>query len=150
MTTMTDTPFDPGLRPEHDKALAMLQHDIIAWFTTVAEDGTPHAVPVWFMWHEGRVVIFSEPDTVKVAHVRRGSRALVHLEAGGPHGDDVVILTGTAEIHADDSLTYLERFREAYVRKYDEAIEAFGTQPDAMLAKYSTVIVMTPEKVLAW
>lgn len=150
VTRMTDTPFDPGLRPEHEKALAMLEHDIIAWFTTVADDGTPHAVPVWFMWHGGRIVVFSEPDTVKVAHVRRGSRVLVHLEAGGAHGDDVVILTGTAEIASEDSLAYVQRFREAYIRKYAEAIEAFGMEPDAMLAKYSAVIVTTPEKVLAW
>lgn len=148
---MTDAAvFDPGVRPEHEKALDMLEHDTIAWFTTVAEDGTPHAVPVWFMWHDGRIVVFSEPDTVKVAHVRRGSRVLVHLQAGGRYGDDVVILTGTAEIADEAAVTYLDRFREEYTKKYDAAIEAFGMAPDEMLAKYSTVIVTTPEKVLAW
>ncbi|MET0296435.1 MAG: pyridoxamine 5'-phosphate oxidase family protein, partial [Microbacterium sp.] len=142
---MTDTKlFDPGVRPEHEKALGMLEKDVIAWFTTVAEDGSPHAVPVWFMWHEGRIVVFSEPDTVKVAHVRRGSRVLVHLEAGGPHGDDVVILSGSAEIDPSPSLEYVERFRDAYTKKYDEAIEAFGMAPDDLLAKYSAAIVMTP------
>lgn len=147
---MTETLFDPGLRSEHQKALDMLERDTIAWFTTVAEDGTPHAVPVWFMWHDGRIVVFSEPHTVKVAHVRRGSRVLVHLDAGGPHGDDVVILTGSAEIASEDATSYVDRFRDAYAKKYSEAIDAFGMAPDDLLAKYSAVIVTTPENVLAW
>ncbi|MET0811850.1 MAG: pyridoxamine 5'-phosphate oxidase family protein [Microbacterium sp.] len=146
---MTDTLLDPA-RPEHEKALRMLHDDRIAWFTTVAEDGTPHAVPVWFMWHDGRIVVFSEPDTVKVKHVRRGSRALVHLNAGGPYGDDVVVLSGSAVIDDEPAAAYLERFRAEYTAKYTEAIDAFGMAPEDLIAKYDTVLVVTPEHVLAW
>lgn len=146
---MSDVLLDPA-DSANAKAIGMLESDTIAWLTTVADDGTPHAVPVWFMWHDERVVVFSEPDTVKVRHIRRGSRALVHLNAGGPHGDDVVILTGTATIDDAPAATYVERFRDAYIEKYSDAIAAFGMAPDDLLAKYHAVIVMTPERVLAW
>lgn len=149
MPRMTDI-LDSS-RPEHEKARALLENDLIAWFTTTDDDGTPHAVPVWFMWHEGTVVVFSEPGTVKVRHVERGSRVLVHLNAGGPWGDDVVVLTGSAAISPLDATTFRkENFADAYDAKYSAAIEAFGMPPEALSEKYSTVLVFTPERVLAW
>jgi PPOX class probable F420-dependent enzyme len=136
--------------PEYEKARRMLQTDRIAWFTTVGEDGAPHAVPVWFFWHDGKVVVFSEPRTVKVRHVLRGSPVLVHLHAGGPFGDDVVILSGRAEVIVGGGADTLATFRDAYAEKYAEAIEAFGMPLDAITEKYSTTLTFTPERALAW
>lgn len=136
--------------PEYDKARGMLENDIIAWFTTIGDDGVPHAVPVWFFWHDGRILVFSQPETVKVQHVRAGSPVLVHLHAGGPHGDDVVILTGTAEVSARSAAEWTEEIREPYLAKYAEAIEGFGLPVEALNERYSAALVFTPEKILAW
>jgi PPOX class probable F420-dependent enzyme len=135
---------------EHDKTRRMLQNDLIAWFTTVDSGGRPHAVPVWFMWHGGALVVFSEPQTVKVSHVRAGSSVLVHLQAGGEYGDDVVILSGRAEISARSAGEVLDDFRDAYVAKYAGAIDDYGMPLEAVTEKYSTAIVFTPEHLLAW
>ena len=78
---MTGTPpfaLDPA-DPVHAEVLARLTTDQIGWFTTVRADGSPHAVPVWFLWHAGRLLVRSEPRTAKVSNVRRGSAALLHL-----------------------------------------------------------------------
>lgn len=136
--------------PGHEKTKRMLETDLIAWFTTVGGDGEPHAVPVWFFWHEGRVVVFSEPDTVKVRHVREGSPVLVHLHAGGPFGDDVVILHGRAEVSERDASTWLSEFRDGYAAKYADAIDSFGVPLDAIVEKFSTALVLTPERVQSW
>jgi PPOX class probable F420-dependent enzyme len=136
--------------PEYDKARRMLETDIIAWFTTVDADGAPHAVPVWFFWHEGRIVVFSQPHTVKVQHVKAGSPVLVHLQAGGPEGDDVVILSGSAEAHDGAAGEWLAKYADAYAAKYADAIEAFGMPAEAITDKYSTALVLTPENILAW
>ena len=136
--------------PIHAKALRMLDDDLIAWFVTTARDGSPRAVPVWFLWQGGRMVVMSEPETGKVAAIRRGAPVLMHLQAGGPFGDDVVILHGTAE-DAEQSLSeWLAANREAFVDKYDEAIDSYGAPMDAIAEKYSTVIVFTPTRVQAW
>ncbi|AXH34702.1 hypothetical protein DVJ78_04100 [Humibacter sp. BT305] len=135
---------------EHEKARRMLQEDLIAWFTTVADDGTPHAVPVWFFWDDGRAWVFSRPDTVKVKHVRAGSRVVLHLDAGGEFGDDVVILTGSAEIDPRGAAAVLAGFREAYERKYAAAIADYGMPLEQIGETFSTAIAFTPEKLQAW
>ncbi len=136
--------------PADAKALGMLEHDLIAWFATTAADGGLRAVPVWFFWDDGRVVVMSEPKTGKVAAVRRGAPVLLHLQAGGPYGDDVVILHGTAEIADESMSTWLEENREAFVAKYAAAIADYGTPVDDIAEKFSTVIVFTPERIQAW
>jgi PPOX class probable F420-dependent enzyme len=136
--------------PEHEKARRMLAHELIAWFTTVSPEGRPHAVPVWFFWHDGAAHVFSEPHTVKVRHVRAGSPVLLHLNAGGPFGDDVVILDGAAEVSDRDAASVLADFRDGYLEKYADAIADYGLPIEEIQAKFSAVLVFTPERLLTW
>lgn len=57
---MTENVLHPD-NPVHEKALGMLDRDLIAWMTTLGSDGSPRAVPVWFFWHDGMMSILSEP-----------------------------------------------------------------------------------------
>lgn len=146
---MTDTIFDES-DATHAKALGMLERDLFAWVTTVAADGSPRAVPVWFFWHDGILTILTEPDSHKVHHIRRGSPVLVHLNAGGQFGDDVVIMRGDAQLHPDAALAWLEDFGDAYQAKYADAIAAYGMPLEQIAAKFSTRIDFTPRHLLAW
>ena len=128
----------------------MLDRDLIAWITTLGSDGSPRAVPVWFFWHDGMMSILSEPGSHKVAHIRSDPRVLVHLHAGGPTGDDVVVLRGTATVTPDGAAEWIERFREPYTAKYAESIKAFGIPAEALAQKFSTLIEFRPQHLLAW
>lgn len=141
------TSESPALSP---KALGMLEHDLIAWIVTVDESGAPHAVPVWFFWHDARLVVFSEPDTQKVRHIRAGSRVLVHLQAGGEFGDDVLILHGDARIADAPASEVLSSFRDAYAEKYATAIADYGMGLEDIEQKFSTAIEFTPRRVQSW
>ncbi|MGC5171692.1 pyridoxamine 5'-phosphate oxidase family protein [Microbacterium sp. DT81.1] len=146
---MADNIFDPD-NPAHAKALGMLDRDLIAWITTLGSDGSPRAVPVWFLWHDGTISILSEPVSHKVTHIRSDPRVLVHLHAGGPTGDDVVVLRGTATLTPDGAAGWIERFREPYTAKYAESIAAFGIPAEALAQKFSTLIEFRPRHLLAW
>jgi PPOX class probable F420-dependent enzyme len=135
---------------EHEKARRMLETELIAWFTTVGADGVPHAVPVWFWWDGERAWVFSQPTTVKVKHVEAGSAVVLHLNAGGPFGDDVVILTGTAEVDPRGAKEVLAGFRDAYERKYEAAIADYGMPLDTIGETFSAALVFTPTKLQAW
>ncbi|WP_136709654.1 pyridoxamine 5'-phosphate oxidase family protein [Agromyces sp. H66] len=135
--------------PEREKAHGKLERDLICWFTTTYPDGRPHAVPTWFFRHDERLFVFSRPDAVKVAHVRRGSPVLVHLESGR-FGNDVVVLSGTAEISSRSTTEVLREFRDAYETKYAEAIADYGMSLDEIAELFSTAIVFTPERLMAW
>ncbi|MCR2809565.1 MULTISPECIES: pyridoxamine 5'-phosphate oxidase family protein [unclassified Microbacterium] len=134
----------------HVKALRMLERDLIAWIVTLAADGSPRAVPVWFFWHDGVLTILSEPDSHKVENIRRGSPVLVHLDAGGQFGDDVVVLRGDAHLAPGTGVEWLGRFREPYLGKYAEAIADYGMPADAIAERFSTRIDFTPTHLLAW
>ena len=66
MTEKAPLALDPA-DPVHADVLARLASDHIGWFTTVRADGSPHAVPVWFLWHDGRVLEISDAYTAKYA-----------------------------------------------------------------------------------
>lgn len=136
--------------PAHAKALRMLEHELIAWFVSIAKDGAPRAVPVWFYWDDGRLFVFSEPTAGKVAHVRRGSPVLVHLNAGGPFGDDVVILHGTAEISPRSTAEWLVDYGEPFGAKYAAAIEDYGSPLPQIGETFDTLIEFTPRRLQAW
>lgn len=126
-----------------------LDTDTIGWLTTIRRDGRPHAVPVWFLWHAGAVLIMSEPDTVKVKNIRRNPHALIHLHAD-PSGNGVVVLDGRATISDRTSIQWLAEIRESYAAKYADAMVAFGMGLDDIAATFSTVIVLTPQSLTAW
>ena len=56
-----------------------LRSERVVWLTTVSRDGTPQPRPVWFFWDGQSVVIYSEPDTYKVRHIRRNPRVSLHF-----------------------------------------------------------------------
>ena len=80
MTVPAPFVFDPGVRA-HARTLERLETEQVAWLGTIGRDGYPHAVPIWFLWQDGRALIMSEPETAKVRNIRAHDRVLLHLEA---------------------------------------------------------------------
>ena len=135
--------------PVHADVLARLATDHIGWLTTVRGDGSPHAVPVWFLWHDGRLLVMSEPRTAKVSNVRRGSPALLHLQTR-PDGNGVVVLSGPAVISDHTAPQWLSEIGEAYTAKYAEAMVAYGMGLEPIAAKFHVVIELEPTDLQAW
>jgi len=40
-----------------------LDDEIMIWLTTVRADGTPQPSPVWFLWIDQSILIYSQPNT---------------------------------------------------------------------------------------
>jgi PPOX class probable F420-dependent enzyme len=148
MTQKPPLQLDPA-DPVHADVLARLADDHIGWFTTVRADGSPHAVPVWFLWHAGRVLVMSEPRTAKVTNVRRGSPALLHLHTRAD-GNGVVVLSGPAVISDRTAPAWLPEIGEAYTAKYAEAMVAYGMGLEAIAEKFHVVIELAPTDLQAW
>lgn len=140
--------LDPA-DPEHAAVLTRLREDEIGWFTTVRANGAPHAVPVWFLWHDGRVLVMSEPGTTKVATVRRGSPVLLHLHTRDD-GNGVVILTGRARVSDRSATEWLPEVGEAYAAKYTAGMASFGMGLAAIAERFHVVIEMQPTRVQSW
>lgn len=145
---MTTSLFDDQ-QPGHQKALGKLSNDQIGWLTTVRASGRPHSVPVWFLWHDGQVLIFSEEKTQKIRNLHHSGEVVFSLEAG-QDGADVTILDGTAVISDQSAEAWLPSIGEVYATKYAQGLQGLRMTIDGMAAQFNQAIVITPTKVTAW
>lgn len=112
------------------------------WIGTTAPEGTPHAVPVWGVWAEGRLFFGLDPRTRTARNLARNPAAVVHLESGA----EVVIVKGVVERVSDPAL--LKRSATIGAAKYgtseprDDTASAEGAgQP---------VYALRPRTAYAW
>jgi PPOX class probable F420-dependent enzyme len=145
---MTDFRLDPS-NDVHARALAALQTEEIGWLGSTGRDGFPHAVPVWFLWHDDAVLTFSQPQAAKARNLRADPRALFHLEAGDD-GERLAVLQGTAELSDEPSSVWADRVGEAYVAKYQAGLDDLSLTMETMAAEYSLTILVRPHKLIAW
>ena len=120
-----------------------LDDERVVWLTTVAPSGTPAPTPVWFLWHDGEILISSEPDKAKLRNVVGHPQVTVNFNATHS-GGDVGVISGTAVIDPDpisgDALA-------AYNTKYAADIAGLGMTLDQFHAAYSVLIHITPKKL---
>ena len=122
-----------------------LQKEIIIWLSSVRPDGRPHLVPVWFLWHEGKIVIFSKLDQ-KIRNLHANSNVMLALEALD-EGEDVVLIEGRADIL---EVGQLSPTMASYAHKYAEGLKGLGTSAEQMAAIYNQAILITPTRFNAW
>ena len=106
-------------------------------------------MPVWFLWHHDRLLVMSEPRTAKVADVRHGSPALLHLHTRAD-GNGVVVLSGPAVLSDRTAPQWLPETGEAYTAKYAEAMVAYGMALEPIAEKFHVVIELVPTDLQAW
>lgn len=147
---ISDQPFVFDASDElHARILARLADEQIAWLGTTGRDGYPHAVPVWFLWRDGRAIVFSEPATAKVRNIRADHRVVFHLEAG-EDGEQVAVLRGVASISADPTEVWLHSVGEDYARKYAGGLAGLNLTLEQMAERYTVVLEITPHQLIAW
>lgn len=135
--------LDPAVAVDAHAGQRLATEHVI-WLGTVTPGGRPHTVPVWFAWDDPVVTIFSRPDTAKVGHLRDHSEVSLALDTAG-EGTDVVTGGGRAVLA---EFTRVEKALDAFGRKYAPML---GDQPlDAWLMTFSTAIVVTLDRLVAW
>lgn len=125
------------------RVLQRLQNEQIIWLTTTGADGTPQPSPVWFLWQDGTLLIYSRPNTPKVRNIARTPRVALNFDGDG-RGGDIVVFNGEARLAGDappaDEVG-------AYTAKYAEGLRRIGMAPDAFAREYATALRVTPTKV---
>jgi PPOX class probable F420-dependent enzyme len=123
-----------------------LSAERIIWLGAVRPNGRPHNVPVWFAWHDPIVLIFSMPETAKVADVRQSSAVSLALDSADG-GQDIVLAEGRAELiaGADRHPHFLAaKFRE----KYAPSMGAMSY--DQWRSTFSQPLLIHVERIVAW
>jgi PPOX class probable F420-dependent enzyme len=136
-----DTTTEAGKRAE-----ARLKEEEVAWMTTVRFDGQPQTVPVWFLWDDEGILIYSQPNRQKLKNISRNPHVGLNLNSDA-QGDNVVRLEGTATI-ADDAPPSSEI--PSYVEKYREGIARIGYDVESFAQAYSVPVRVRPERWQVW
>lgn len=113
-----------------------LKGEQIAWLTTVSVDGRPHPRPVWFLWKEGEVIIYSQPETHKLEHIQGNPHVALNFDSDG-RGGDIIVFYGNALI--DEHFPPANQVND-YIQKYAIGLERIGMDPEAFANSYSVPI----------
>ena len=82
-----------------DELDAFLSAERTCRVATVGADGTPHVVPLWFVWHEGALWLNSIVSSQRWADIQRRPTLGAVIDAGTEYFElRGVELTGRAEI----------------------------------------------------
>ena len=122
-----------------------LREEIVIWLTTVDLKGTPQPAPVWFLWDDatGTILIYSRNDAKRLAHIQQNPRVSLHFNSTDD-GDDVIVITGTAEINASGPLADQV---PAYVAKYGRRAADLFSRPEDFVSLYSVPLRIHPTAI---
>lgn len=122
------------------RALRRLETEHVIWLATTSANGTPQPSPVWFLWEDGSVLVYSQPDTPKVRNIGRNQHVSLNFNST-EHGDNVVVFRGKAVVLGTDSPASANA---AYIEKYQAGLDSLGYDAERFAAEYNTLIRVTP------
>ena len=116
----------------NDQDRKRLETERNLWLATVRPDGSPHLVPIWFVWHENKAYLCTSANSRKAKNIANNPRVMFALEGG----DDPVLIQATAKMLDQPPAEIIAAFR----RKFDWDITCDST--------YNAVIEIKPQRVV--
>jgi PPOX class probable F420-dependent enzyme len=110
-----------------------LQTEQNLWLATVRPDGSPHLVPIWFVWVAGKIYLCTEAASVKVRNLQLNPRVSIALE----DGNHPIVIEGLAQPIGVAPQPVMAAFQ----KKYDWDITTDDT--------YTQVIEIEPKRIRA-
>jgi hypothetical protein len=113
------------------------------WLATVRPDGTPHSVPRWGVWVDGRFYYDGAPTTRHVRNLENNPACTLTLESG----TEVVIVEGVSTPTSADPAGLGARLAAAfgkYAPEYAPTADSWAGDGGGGLR------VITPKRALAW
>ena len=100
--------------PEVDELLHRPNPAVIA---TLRPDGSPHSVPTWYDWEDGRVLLNMEDTRLRLGYMRRDPRVALTVLAEDGWYRHVSLLGRVVSIEDDDDLADIDRLALRYTGK---------------------------------
>lgn len=128
---------------------AFLDRERVCRVSTLGADGTPRSNPLWFVWHDGCLWLYSLVRTQRWANIERNPNVSALIDAGHDYGElRGVELIGKVTIvgdvprsgHPDPDVETPERL---FFRKY------FGRDEPVHDGRHAW-LRLVPEKVASW
>lgn len=118
-----------------DGAVRRLSQAQNLWIATVRPDGSPHLVPIWFVWHAAFFYLCTAPGSVKAKNLEHNDRLVLALEDGAHPLICEGVASAVPRPWPDGAIA-------AFQRKYDWSILSE--------TEYSRLIRVRPIHWVAW
>jgi PPOX class probable F420-dependent enzyme len=130
--------------PEQDTPEALLQETNIAILSTVGLKDRPHAVPIWFVYEDGTLIMTAGTRSQKVRNITRNAEVALTIDRRSlPYY--AVMVQGTAEIGPPPSDDLRRRIAVRYLG------EELGQRYTSMGTGEGTVtILVRPRKIMEY
>jgi PPOX class probable F420-dependent enzyme len=99
------------LPAEVDEFLAQPNAAVIA---TLRPDGSPHTVPTWYDWEDGRVLLNMDESRLRLQFMQRDPRAALTVFDGDSWYKHVSLLGRIVDIQDDPDLAGIDRLAVRY------------------------------------
>lgn len=124
------------------RTIERLDRELIGWLTTTNPDGQPQSSPIWFLWLDGEVLIYSGKRAPRNGNVADRPLVAFNLNTDAV-GGDVVTMEGEALV----DLTHAPADQvPAYVAKYQGLLDDYGWTPEYFAAEYPLAIRVRPTR----
>jgi Pyridoxamine 5''-phosphate oxidase. len=133
--------LDPSTKPGA-RALQRLETEPIGWLTTVNPDGQPQASPIWFVWRDRELLVYSHKRAPRNANVEARPLVAFNLNTDA-RGDDVVTMEGVARIDLGIRPSSADPDFQA---KYRDLIADYEWTPEWLSSEYPIPIVVRPTR----
>jgi PPOX class probable F420-dependent enzyme len=124
-------------------ALERLAGERIAWLTTVTADGQPQTLPIWFLWEDGTILLYSQAGAVRNRNLEANDLVSFHLADDGS-GGDIVEIEGRARF---DEAAPSAKDHPVYLAKYADLLAAASWTPVYFSDHYPHAVRITPERI---
>lgn len=123
-------------------AIERLQTELIGWLTTANPDGQPQSSPIWFLWQNGEILIYSRIRAPRNANLEANPLVSFNLNTERD-GDDVVTMEGEARI----DLAHLpSSANPPYLARYRHMLERYGWTLEWFAANYPVPVLIRPTR----
>ncbi len=116
------------------------------WMASVRPDGSPHLIPLWFVWDGDDLIVLSKPNAQKVRNLRSNPRVVLAL-GSVTNGMDVDLIEGFGEILDAPSSAVVSG---AAFARYAGLMARLGLTLDVFFATYSQPIRIRLIRRLNW
>jgi PPOX class probable F420-dependent enzyme len=133
--------LDPAT-PAGANALERLATEKIGWLTTVDPDGQPQSSPIWFLWQDGQILLYSGKRAWRNANITERPRVAFNLNTD--EGGDVVLSMEGIARHDPDAPPASQN--PAFLAKYARFLDDYGWDVAYFEREYPHAIWITPTR----
>jgi len=124
---------------------SFLQTARIARLCSINEDETIHAVPIWYLYEEGNIIMSSPEGCRKVKNAKRNRNVTVLVDSEEPPARGIIIY-GTADVNDKDVSSTIMALFEKYAPgdKIEKTVHSLFK-----IAKWVKIVIV-PDRIVSF